>query len=317
MKSWKYFLIGTAIQLSSVASAGTDKALDSEDVSAFASPQAFFSYFDFRFNSTSGQNYSRYQGHSKLYGLAGNAGIIKDQPYFLGAGIYRVETDINTQTELSPFPQRTSAQSIKNNTLYGYGGKQFKPWLYAGLLGGYGQSKINATYFLAPNTTNFDSAYARHDSHNWFLSANGIAHKTYKQFQFRGHLGVLYSEVNSDAFAIPFTVPANIPKFNNKTTWVMENLRVTAKHHPNVQPFLDGGLFQVTHSKDNLPGITAPINGSLPQLNANKSGYRVGGGVRLLKSPLTLDLRYQYYKAGQVYHNNIFNATLGLVSDKL
>jgi len=184
-------------------------------------------------------------------------------------------------------------------------------------LAGYGQSKIKASYTIAPNTASAENVYASHKGSNWFASANAFARHRYQQLLISGQLGLLYSYAANDAFSIPFTAPTTVAQLSNKTTWVMENIRLTAKQHPMIQPFVDGGLFQVPHSKNNRNGVSSAINGSLPQLNANKSGYRLGGGVTLIKVPAMLSLRYQYYKAGQVFRNNIFNATLSMVSDNI
>jgi len=80
MQPWKYVLIGMVIGLSTTSGhAGDGEVVDVEQMRSYVSPQGFFSYYDFRFNSTAGDNYSRYNGHSKLYGLAGNGGVIKKE----------------------------------------------------------------------------------------------------------------------------------------------------------------------------------------------------------------------------------------------
>jgi len=152
-------------------------------------------------------------------------------------------------------------------------------------------------------------------SGNWFVSAAAIYTKPWKKkFIVSANVRALYSQINADAYTMTFqpALPAlAVTPITNKALFVMENAEVGYKFKPNVTPFVNAGLIQVSHYSNSRAVITAPINGSLPQLFMNRNGFKVGGGVGLSHKKLGIRIEEQYYNA-----HNSFTSWQTLVSLK-
>jgi len=276
----------------------------------FLGPAIFYNYFDFKFDSTEGSNFNRFNGHSNLYGLTGNSIYLGYGGIIAGLGVYRVETSFDSEQRLSPQFLTTVKQTVKNNTLYGHIGKPLSKNFYVDATAGYGQNKVTALNDINPGTTSALSGSANYKGYNWFGSLAGYYTKPWQRFIFKGNAIVLYNKLHYNTYAIKYTTPVTVNALTNKSIWVSENAEVHYRLNKAVTPYLTAGLSQVPHVSSNRASLTTPVVGGLPQLNAQKSGYRVGGGVRIAHKEVLLTLQYKYYDAGHVYRSNQGGATL-------
>ncbi|KGP64442.1 hypothetical protein EP47_11805 [Legionella norrlandica] len=270
-------------------------------------PEFLYSYIDFDFDSTTGLNFNRYQGHSNLYSVGG------DNVQFIpsvtgGIYVFRVNTEVNSQFLALPFPLTKSYQSIDNNTLFGHLRKSFKSQSQSkfdvDLAAGYGQNKINSTTWIGLDTANPVLGLSNHDNSNWFTSLNGIYRKQGKKINFKAFAGLLYSQIHSGSYFLffqPVQPVQVVTPLTNKTTYVMEGAEVGYKLNSKLTPFINGGLIQVANISNSRPLFAAPINGSLPQLNMDKNGFKLGGGFTFKQKQFTVRLEERYYQAGRIF----------------
>lgn len=264
------------------------------------------SYMDFKFDSTEGANFSRFNGNSKL--IAVGAGNIQLAPtWYSGVSLFRAETNVGSQIFLSPGAPAISQQSTRNNTLFGHILKQVRSDFYLDLAGAYGQNKVNIQSTIMPNTNREHIGYASTSNNNWFTSFTGIYSKAWNNFLLTANGRVLYSQINSGSYS--FLFQSNFPTqtvqpLTNKVWFLIENVEVGYnfdKLKMPVTPFVNGGLLQVLNYTNSRPIVGAVINGTSPQLNMNKDGFRVGGGLSFRHKSFTVRIEEQYYNASGTY----------------
>lgn len=266
-------------------------------------PALMYSYIDFDFDSTTGVNFNRFQGHSNLYSLgADNFKIIPDLT--AGLFVFRVDTIVNSQFLLASSSVIPSHQDIKNNTLFGHIRKRFNTSVDLDIAGGYGQNKISSYSWIGLNTPEQILSTGNHHSNNWFSSINGFYKKQWTQFSLKAYAGVLYSQIHSGRYAVLFQPnldSQNIEPLTNKVTYVMEGAELGYKLNSQLTPFINGGLIQVAQFKNSRATLMTPINGSLPQLNMDQNGFKLGAGFVYTHKQLTLRIEEKYYNAANTY----------------
>lgn len=277
-------------------------------------PEMLYGYTDFDFSSVQGVNLNQFKGHSNLYS-AGADHISLGSSLMAGIYYFRVDTDVNSKFILDPTPLTVSNQSIKNDTIFGHLLKIVTPQVYVDFSGGYGYNKINTFTSIAPLTTNQLVAQAHNNNSNWFLAVNGIYRKTWQKFLLRANLGVLYSQIDSGSYSYLFPVEnttLSVNPLTNKATLILENAELGYYINPKLMPFINGGLIQVASFSNSRPLLDASsvINGSLPQLNMDKNGFRLGGGISYTYKNVTLRIEEKYYNAGGTFHSNQALASL-------
>ncbi|MFI4963696.1 MAG: autotransporter outer membrane beta-barrel domain-containing protein, partial [Legionellales bacterium] len=162
--------------------------------------------------------------------------------------------------------------------------------------GAFGQNKLTSSASLQtvqPLTANYHN-------NNWFVSANGLYRNTWKKFIFKSNLGGFYSQISSGAYqfsSFDQTITLDVASLLNKATLLLENAELGYGLTPEIEPFVNGGLIQVVQFSNSRPLLTTVVNGSLPQLNLNKNGFRLGGGFTFKHKQLTVRLEEKYYNA--------------------
>lgn len=273
---------------------------------------ALYSYTDFKFNSASSGNFNRYFGHSNLYALSGD-NVVLMPGLIAGLSILKVDTKVNSKMLVQPSAFTSVRQSIRNYTLFGHVLKNINKQWAVDLSGAYGTNNINTSSILAPGTPLTQYGAAKNASSNWFLGLTAAYSKPWKKFLFSANAKVLYSQINSGAYVFNFA-PQNssllIAPLTNKVTYIMENAELGYHVTPSFMPFVNAGLVQVAQFKNSRPLIVTPINGTLPQLNMNKPGYRVGGGLSFNRKSWSIRLEEQYYNSNNTFKS--YQTLLGL-----
>ena len=92
----------------------------------------------------------------------------------------------------------------------------------------------------------------------------------------------------------------------------MENVEVgyNLEKFPLWTVFANTGLVQVLSFTNSRALIGVPINGFSPQLNLDKNGFRVGGGLGYTHKQFTVRIEEQYYSAGSTYSS--YQTLLGI-----
>ncbi|WP_392538996.1 autotransporter outer membrane beta-barrel domain-containing protein [Legionella sp. 227] len=302
------FLIfsGFCLNANTLSKDGTTNQPKSSEFLRKITPEFLYGYTDFNFDSTSGTNFNRYNGHSNLYS-AGADHVSLGQTMMVGVYYFGIDTELTSQFLLTPGSVTTSEQTIHNNTIFGHLFKIFTPEIYADLGGGYGFNKFITLTEIATEPAPL-IAQATNNNNNWFISFNGIYRKTWKQFLMRANAGVLYSQIDTGRYNYFFPDTATfqvIEPLTNKATLILENIELGYYIKPTVMPFLSGGLIQVAQFSNSrlLINPASVINGSLPQLNMDKSGFRVGGGIAITYKNATIRVEEKYYNAGGVFQS--------------
>ncbi|VEG89611.1 autotransporter outer membrane beta-barrel domain-containing protein [Legionella spiritensis] len=271
-------------------------------------PELLYSYLNFKFDSTSGNNFNRFHGHANQYGIGGNYVWFKKKNVLTGLYIFNVDTYASSQFFVTGNNPTALRQSIHNQTLLGHVLKSFNPNLFLDISGAYGINKQN--YQMDTTLSNgvnlFGTAHSRNST--WFASLAAIYSKSVKTFLITANARVLYSSTNSGNYTFKFQdpfPPGKVAPQRTNVTWIMENLELDYKWKEGIVPFVNGGLIQVARFANDRQIIITPVNGALPQLSLNKDGFRVGGGVQLKYKSLYVRLEQKYYSAGGSYTNNL------------
>ena len=265
-----------------------------------------YSYTDFKFNSTTGASFNRFNGFANQYGLGGRQYFISNR-LLTGLYVYRIDTKVNSQLLLSPNPLSYTNQEIKNHTVLGYVNKFFNSNFSMGLAGAYGYNDLNNQLITSPGTSDQQIASARTNNYNWFTTLSAAYYKPVKHFLLQAGARLLYSEVHTRSYAyriqnMPLSLP--VERLTNRLLWVMEDAELDYTANEHVKPFVTGGLIQVAKNRNSRALITSPVVGSLPQLSITKNGYRVGGGIMLKHNKWSLRLEHKYYNASNLYVSN-------------
>ncbi|CEG57202.1 autotransporter outer membrane beta-barrel domain-containing protein [Legionella fallonii] len=267
-------------------------------------PKFLYSYIDFNFDSTTGPNFNRFQGHSNLYS-AGADHIILAPNLFAGLYLFDIETSVDSQTVLGPAGLVLSHTNIKNNTIFGHILKAFNQNFYIDSAGAYGQNNISGVTQLTPKPI---LGISSSTNHNWFYSVNGIYRKNWRKVLIKASTGILFNRVKSDTSYMFFqteNTPQMVKPLTNRATYVMENLELGYSLSRTITPFINGGLIQVADFANSRPIVnTVAIIGALPQLQLNQNAYRLGGGISLKLKLVTLRLEQKYYNAGGTFTSN-------------
>ncbi|KTC78514.1 hypothetical protein Lche_3303 [Legionella cherrii] len=299
-------LSGFCLNASTLSKDGTSNQLNSSEFLRKITPEFLYGYTDFNFDSTSGTNFNRYNGHSNLYS-AGADHVSLGQTMMVGVYYFGIDTELSSQFLLTPGSVTTSEQTIHNNTIFGHLFKIFTPEIYADLGGGYGFNKFITLTEIATEPVPL-IAQATNNNNNWFISFNGIYRKIWKKFLMRANAGVLYSQIDTGRYNYFFPATDTfqvIEPLTNKATLILENIELGYYIKPTVMPFLSGGLIQVAQFSNSraLINPASVINGSLPQLNMDKSGFRVGGGIAITYKNATIRVEEKYYNASGVFQS--------------
>jgi opacity protein-like surface antigen len=303
-------VLGFINPLFSMAATPPEKNFKAGDLSSgslitYAIPDAFYNYYDFKFDSTVGANYNRFQGHSNQYGVGANT-VSLPLGVMAGIYVYRVDTDVNAQFLLAPALPFVQTQSSKNDTALFHLLKRFG-FVVIDVAGAYGHNQINSKLIIAPNTAGASTGFGHSVNDAWFASIGTLFAKNWPDYYVKGNIRVLHSEVKSGNYQMVF-MPTfnmlNVAPLTTKSTWVMENVEAGYKLSDMVTPFVTGGLVQAADYKATRPLIASPFVGGLPQLNANKNGFKVGAGVTLTHDKLAVRIEQKYYKTGSIYSSN-------------
>lgn len=268
-----------------------------------------YSYIDFDFNSTQGNNYNRFQGHSDLYS-AGADSIMIGQNLYAGLYLFKINTHVKSQVQLTPGGPFTGSQTMKNNTIFAHVLKAMNTHVLIDIAGAYGQNtsvsaiQFNPTIIGLANSTN----------HNWFVGINGIYKTTWKKFLLKGNIGALHSQIESPGADIEFLTPdiptKTVAPLTNKTVLTAEGAEIGYKLKPNFTPFINGTLVQVIAFSNSRSVIPNHIIGIIPQLEMNQDAYKLGGGIAMRYKHFNLRLEQKYYNAGGTFISNL--TTIGI-----
>lgn len=280
--------------------------------------ELIYGYMNFHFNSASDGNYSSYIGHSNLY--AAGADRFKIAPNII-AGVYyfKVDTSLNSSIFLNPSPLATAYQLVNNNTVFGHVLGNITPAFALDFAGGYGDNRISSVSTVLINTPNQGIGYSLYNNDNWFLSANAVYTQAWGHYLFRGTVGSLYSEIDTGNYILSLTnsyptiqtvqlTPQLVAPLTTKTTYLIETGELNYTLWPQVTPFVNAALLQVVQFSNSRPLVATQINGTLPELNINQNGFRVGGGFTFMYKQLKLRVEEKYFNAG-----NLFTSTQTLV----
>ena len=276
-------------------------------------PEFIYGYIDFNFNSTSGENFNKYNGHANLYSTGADH-ISLGKTLMMGVYYFGISTTVSSQFLLTPGYITTSAQTIENNTIFGHILKIFTPEIFADVGGGYGYNKLSAITQIETTPTPI-IGQANNNNDNWFTTFNAIYRKLWKKYLLRANLGVLYSEIDSGSYNYFFPATSTYQEVQplvNKATLILEHVELGYFVNSKLMPFISGGLIQVAQFSNSRPVLNPAneINGALPQFNMNKSGFRVGGGLVYAHKNVTIRVEEKYFNAGGTFQSYLTLAAL-------
>jgi hypothetical protein len=294
------FFLGSILSLNAF-SENSFLQKDIKELLHSASTGFIYSYLNLNFDSTLPATYNRFYGNSDIYAVYESDVNLGDH---LTGGLtyFRVTTNINAQLQLIDKPLVTSRQTITNNSIFGHVEKSYQDRLFFNLGGSFGLNGINTNSLFGTNT-----GYANTKNYNWFTTFIALYNNTWKDISYTLSGSILYSQINQGSsvfyFNDPNLTPTNIEPLITRNLFTSENLELgykTEKNKLTFTPFVGVGLIQIPVYANSRP--TYPIvNGALPQLFINQSGYRAVTGVTFSHHKFMIRLEEIYYNAGNVF----------------
>ena len=275
------------------------------------SPELLYSYIDFDFDSSEGENFNRFQGSSYLFAIGADH-ILLPQSLVAGLYVFKIDTNVTSQFLINPGTATFTNQNINNATLFGHVRKSFNPHFDIDLFAGYGQNALKSQTLLFAGTPSATMAFANYGNTDWFTGFNAIYKKSWNKILFKANAGLLYAQVNSPLYGLtfqPVLTPQLVAPGYTKATYVTEVVEFGYRLNDRLLPFINAGLIQVPGFNTNTVFGRNTIIGSLPQLNLDKSGYKVGGGLTYTHKDFTVRVEQKYYNADNTYTSNQTIAT--------
>lgn len=285
----------------------TTKPARNEKEKAFLkkiTPELMYSYLEFRFDSTQKLNFNRYHGFSNIYSVGADH-IELNERTSLGLYYFRVDTQVTSQFSISPTPPTLANQNVNNNTLFAHILRGMGTKWYVDLAGAYGQNQVNTDYNLLAEPTGGPLAFAKNQTTSWLATANVIHFRSWKKFAIRMNVAGLYTATISKAYPLILNTRdiIAITPLTNQVVLIQESAEIGYPLTTKCSPFINGGLIQVAFFNNSRPLIFEPINGILPQLNLNKDGFRLGGGLTFQGKKMTLRIEGKYYNSGNTFRS--------------
>ena len=221
-----------------------------------------------------------------------------------GVAILTVNTALHSQFTLNPGAPTNAATTIDNNTLFSHISKTINKNLLIDLAGAYGENRIRSSSTINPGTSNTTFSNSRNTSANGFVSLSGFYGLSWKRFSLGLSALGLYNQLHNNQFNIQYLNNQQnsfAPSLNNRLFLLSEGAEIGYQYTPEIRPFINAGLIQLPFYKNSSALSTPVVNGLLPQLDANKGGYRLGGGVSFIKKRFMLRIEEQYYNSASTF----------------
>jgi hypothetical protein len=267
-------------------------------------PKFLYNYMDFHFDSTTDINYNRFRGNSNLYSV-GVDGIELARSLCAGLYVFRIDTDVSSQSRIAPGTPAFVTQSLKNGTLYGHILKIINSKFAVDFSGGYGQTNSRSITTLTPIIKTGTSTSR---NSNFFTGITGSYRKQWKKLSFKANVGALYSQIDSGVSVTVFSAPIGTrmaEPLTNKVTFIHEGIDLKYKLNDRFSPFIEGSLLQVAQYQNSRPILSVAVIGAVPQLEMNKNAYKLGAGIAYNQKHYTVKLEQKYYNAGGTFISNL------------
>ncbi len=275
----------------------------------FMGPNVGYDYNDFKFNSTNGSNYKRYNGHTNSYRIGGSTIILGTKsapsPAFGRIVISQRFTRISGDTLIAPAARLQNFNDIEYTNFDLGIKKPISKNVYFGVAGQYSYGRVRSDYTRGGSQTGI----ARSVVNNLSGSISLAGMKDVGYFKLVGDLTLAEVRTVTPSSTITWVNPAEIQtvnKVSRSSTWSKEMVRVSYHAKLNFTPYINAGLIQ------NLvaPNVTlTTITSNLPQLNVFKNGYNLGGGASIkLTKHIRMIASYNYLNLGSgLFKNNQAN----------
>lgn len=280
-------------------------------------PGLIYSYVDFYFNSSSGANFNRFRGHSNIVGFGGNQlNLFKD--FQGGVFFYHIDTSNMTYISISPNSPSLYNSKNRNDTIFAHLTKPLKHGFSVDGGFGYGSnhSTLNGTIYASGLTPFYSNA--SYSFNNWFANATLFYQRQMKSFVVSAFVQGLYTQSDVNGYTQQFSAnfsPSTVAPLTTKITYILEDVTVNYKSNNPFSPYLSAGLIQVADYSQSRPSLAGTVNGSLPQLALNQSGYRLGGGLGYNHKNAAVRVDYRYYEAGSQFHSSQVTLNLTYLLD--
>lgn len=280
-------------------------AVDKKNNPMFSAVEALlkFSYTDFRFDSITPDNYNRYRGHTNVITVGGN-NIQLRKDLKAGVAILKGNSGVTSQSKLQPSGPSEAGRTIRNDSIFGSLTQTLKNKWSLNLSGAYGINHTISTSFINPNTPKTLIAHSSNQSSNWFVSLASLYNNKWKKVSLAGGVVMLYNRSHSGISKVFFDSrlpPSTVAPLTNEMALVSESAEFGYTLADQFKPFISAGLVQIVHTKSSRRTLPPAINGLIPQLNATKSAFKLGGGISVVGKQWMVRLEEQYYNSATTF----------------
>jgi len=264
-------------------------------------------YNSFKFNSTNGNLYNRYNGHSSFGSLGANNFEWRD--FIAGLSISNIETAIDAETQLAPTVNQNNNTKIGNAALNVYVSRLLFNAVYTSVFAGYGHSEFGVNSTITDPTTTTAASYgsAYFSGNNNYIGARTMYMYPYRKFLLQGGLGYVYSSFFQPAYDIVYNnrPSSNVAALTTRIGILTENIRIDYRNIDHVVPYLDLGLLQVVNRSYSNTSINASTSSALPQLTLANNGFFVGAGLAYTQKHFRVTPYYQFVQRTSSFTSNL------------
>ena len=278
-------------------------------------------YDAFKFNSTVGDFYNRFYGRTQFLNLGGDNLDYHD--FTLGFNVTAINTRMNASQSLAPQNFQYTTTSIDNTSIHGHVTRILSDQFSVDIAGGLGQSQFslqNTSMFpgkalggVAITITKYGNGYL--SGFNEYLGGRFVASQSFQKWNIQGDAGYIFSNYQQPGYSINYTDGSSTQVISliTRIGLLSENLRLSYQVNDHLQPYILGGLIQVTSLSYSNPIEQPTTISPLPQLSLTDSGFILASGLSYEYQFFRVSPYYQYSQRGTNYFDNLGALKIDLI----
>lgn len=237
-----------------------------------------------------------------------------------------INTRMNASQSLAPQNFQYTTTSIDNTAIHGHVTRILSDQFSVDIAGGLGQSQFslqntsmfpgNARAGLQPTPitiTEYGNAYL--SGFNEYLGGRFVATQSFQKWSLQGDAGYIFSNYQQPGYSINYNDGSSTQVLSliTRIGLLSENLRLSYQVNDHLQPYILGGLIQVTSLSYSNPIEQPTTISPLPQLSLTDSGFILASGLSYEYKFFRVSPYYQYSQRGTNYFDNLGALKIDLI----
>ncbi len=262
-------------------------------------------YDSFKFNSTNGALYNRYNGTSKLLNVGG--ANLAYRGYNMGLTLSLVDTNLASFSLFTVDSPSSNETDIHNTAINAHVMHSLFNRVNLDVLGGVGYSDFDISSTLNIPTVSAVNGSGNLHGLNEYIGARLHYARSYRLLSWRGDIGYVFNNFSQSEYTIAYNNATNtvVSALTTRIGFLTENAQLSYQVNNALSPFFSAGLIQVVSRFYSHPLTVVSTSSALPQITLGNNGYRLATGVVIHKNHIRITPYYQYSQRGSNYVDNM------------